>query len=182
MSGMIDLFYDGTHVYWYGVGNFKQTFKATSGLPGHQSAAEQTTSDTGPIPEGRYTISIKLAGTAHVVNVAKGKLDTNQGIENLEQMPGPDGNFYEAPNWGKNRVRLTPQIIVNAKARHRGGFYLHDSQKGFSHGCIEVQPTFFVKLRQYAAEQAKDPKGRRTLTLLVKYPDAKASTYGSTDK
>jgi len=182
MAGKIDIFYDGQHVYWYGAGNFKGTFKATSGLTGHQSASEQTKSDMGPIPAGRYTFSIKLAGTAHVVDVAHSTLDTKQGIESLDDMPGPDGKLYQSSAWGHNRVRLNPQIIFNSKARHRGGFYLHDSTKGYSHGCIEVQPTFFTKLRSYAEQQAKERNGRRVLTLLVQYPNAKASTYGKTDK
>jgi hypothetical protein len=179
MAGKTDTFYDGQYLYWYGVGNY--TYEATSGMKGHQKAAEQTKSDTGPIPEGLYSFSIKLAGSARVVNVAQGKLDTKEGIQNLENMPGNDGQFYEAPEWGKNRVRLTLIQLFNSKARHRGGFYIHDSQKGYTHGCIEVDPAFFVKLRQYATDQAALKNGKKRMTLKVKYASASASTYGSTD-
>ena len=170
-----DLRFDGSHVYWFGVGNYK----ATSGLPGHQVASEQTVSDAGPIPEGYYWFSLADAGTARVTDVAKSKLDTNQGIESLVDMPGPDGKVYNSSAWGNNRVRLNITQILNAKAKHRGGFYLHDSVKGYSHGCIEVQPTFFAKLRQFAAGQGK--KGKHRLTLFVQYASSATSTYGDTD-
>lgn len=171
-----DMLYDGDDVDWYGVGKFN----ATSGLSGHQIASEQTVSDTGPIPEGLYWFSLKIAGTARVVNLAASQLDTAQGIESLDRMPGPDGNFYESPAWGKNRVRLNALFISNPRARHRGGFYLHDSTKGYTHGCIEVDPRFFTRLRQFAADEAAKRNGRKSLVLKVKYPSGSASTYGGT--
>ncbi len=171
-----DMFYDGDDVDWYGVGKFN----ATSGLPGHQIASEQTISDQGPIPEGVYSFSLKIAGMARVVNVARGQLDTAQGIQSLDAMPGPDGKLYEAPNWGKNRVRLNALYISRSGARHRGGFYLHDSTKGYTHGCIEVDPRFFTRLRQYATDEAAKKHGRKWLILKVKYPSSLASTYGGT--
>jgi hypothetical protein len=171
-----DMIYDGDDVEWYGVGKYN----ATSGLEGHQTASEQTKSDTGPIPEGTYSFSLKIAGTARVVNVAKNQLDANQGIQSLDAMPGPDGKFYEAPNWGKNRVRLNALYIANPKARGRGGFYLHDSTKGFTHGCVEVEPRFFTRLREYAKDEGGNKRGRRWLIIKVKYPSSTASTYGGT--
>ncbi len=171
-----DMLYDGDELDWYGV----SIYKATSGLDGYQSADKQTISDHGPIPEGTYSFSLKIAGKARVVNVAAGKLDANQGIQNLEAMAGPDGNLYDAPNWGKNRVRLNIIRIENPKARHRGGFYLHDSTKGFTHGCVEVEPRFFTRLREFAGEQAAAKKGRKSMIVRVKYPSAGESTYGGT--
>ncbi len=171
-----DLLYDGDDVDWYGVGKYK----ATSGLGGHQSASEQTVSDAGPIPEGTYSLSLKIAGTARVVNVARAVLDTHQGIESLENMPGPDGQFYESPEWGKNRVRMNALYIANPKARHRGGFYLHDSTKGYTHGCIEVEPRLFIRLREYAKDERAKKRGKRWLILKVKYSSSTASTYGGT--
>jgi hypothetical protein len=46
----------------------------------------------------------------------------------------------------------------------RGGFYLHDSVKGYSHGCIEVESRLFTHLR----EHQKLSKAQ-TLILQVKY-------------
>ena len=171
-----DMLYDGDDVDWYGVGKYL----ATSGLSGHQTASQQAVSDTGPIPEGTYSLSLKIAGTARVVNVAKAQLDTKQGIQSLENMPGPDGQFYQSAEWGKNRVRLNALYIANPKARHRGGFYLHDSTKGYTHGCIEMEPRFFIRLREYTKDEAAKKRGRRTLILKVKYPSSTASTYGGT--
>jgi hypothetical protein len=37
----------------------------------------------------------------------------------------------------------------------RGGFYLHDSTKGYSHGCIEVEPSFLSILRARAANATR---------------------------
>ncbi len=176
MADKEDMLYDGDELHWHGV----SIYKATSGMAGHQTADQQTVRDHGPIPEGKYWLFIKVAGTARVVNVAAGQLDTNQGIQNLEAMPGPDGKFYEAPNWGKNRVRLNIIRIDNPKARHRNGFYLHDSTKGFTHGCVEVEPRFFVRLREFAKDEAAKKKGRKQLIVKVKYPSATESTNGGT--
>lgn len=171
-----DMLYDGDEMDWYGVG----LYSATSGLVGHQVASEETIRDAGPIPNGLYSLRLVIAGKARVVNVAKAQLDTRQGIENLDNMPGPDGKFYNSPEWGHNRVRLNTISIENPKARGRGGFYLHDSTKGYTHGCIEIEPRFFTRLRAMAAAESAKRHGRTTLVVKVKYPSASESTYGGT--
>ena len=42
-------------------------------------------------------------------------------------------------NWGNNRVRFEPADVItkNKCKTNRGEFYLHDSVKIYSHGCIE---------------------------------------------
>ena len=45
-----DMLYDGDEMHWHGVGKYH----ATSGLPGHQTADQQTVKNAGPIPEGLY--------------------------------------------------------------------------------------------------------------------------------
>jgi hypothetical protein len=176
MSFFEDMLYDGDELDWYGV----SVYRATSGLPGSQSADKQTVKDNGPVPEGNYSLVLKESGTARVVNIAKNQLDTREGIESLVDMPGPDGRLYESAAWGTNRVRLRIIRIDNPRARHRNGFYLHDSTKGYSHGCIEVEPRFFVRLRQMAVDESAKPRGRKHLYLRVKYPTATESTYGGT--
>ena len=83
------------------------------------------------------------------------------------------------PDWGTMRVRLTP---VSGQMFGRSGFYLHNSHKGFSHGCIEVgsgpsSTDFFSALVQYALSPSQ---GRNMLTLGVKYtypdPDSRQAT------
>lgn len=172
-----DMLYDGDELDWYGV----SIYKATSGMAGHQSADQQTTRDAGPVPEGTYSLTLKIAGTARVLDVKKARLDTNQGIQSLDGMPAPDGKVYWSQAWGLNRVRLNALRIDNPKARHRGGFYLHDSTKGYTHGCIEVDTRFFARLRQMAEDEAANKKGRKMLILKVKYPTRTESTYGATD-
>ncbi|WP_254510045.1 hypothetical protein [Anatilimnocola floriformis] len=183
-----DLHYNGKHLFWFGVGNFKKTkeFAATSGMTNHQTADEQGERDRGPIPEGQYKFFINNAGTAHVVDPSDDNftLDTRQGIESLEDMKDDQGHTFNSSAWGKNRVRLNLIMLShpNPKTSQRGGFYLHDSHKGFTHGCIEVDTAFFKRLRIFATEQAKHKNGKKFLTLLVKYPTADASTRGATAK
>ena len=57
----IDLYYDGQFLKWSDKG---LTFKATSGLPGHQIPGEQCMPDAGPIPEGMHKVYIVDQGVA----------------------------------------------------------------------------------------------------------------------
>jgi hypothetical protein len=55
--------------------------------------------------------------------------------------------------WGWHRIRFEP-ADASTRARcspRRGGFYLHDSTKGFSHGCIEIDGRFFTVLADVIA-------------------------------
>jgi hypothetical protein len=79
-------------------------------------------------------------------------------------------------NWGRNRSRLEPADI---KTRHacmpiRSGFYLHDSTKGFSHGCIEVEGRFFTVLRSRVPSHS-----RAYFILKVKYAARRATNGGT---
>ena len=169
-----DLLYDGTQLTWYGHGNFN----ATSGLPGHQNAAEQSHMDEGPVPEGKYSFLVVIAKDATMV--APEKLDIREGIEHLPDKFRFRGVEYSNFAWGPDRVRLTTLQIDSPKNRHRGGFYLHDSTKGYSHGCIEVDPHFFLRLREYAKLPLNKRSGRFSMILNVKYTSASGSTYGGT--
>ena len=53
---------------------------------------------------------------------------------------------------------------------------MHDSTKGYTHGCIEVDPRFFSILRSYVNKTKK-----KRLYLQVDY-GAGGSTYGGTKK
>lgn len=171
---MADLFYQGTQLRWTGHGEFK----ATSGLKGHQNASEQTNQEHGPIPEGEYWFPVHVAKTPIATMIAPGQLDRNDGIEFVSPLIVHGTKIYDLTAWGLDRVRLHVTRIDDPKARHRDGFYLHDSAKGYSHGCIEVEMRFFFQLRAYAATPGK----RKMLRLRVKYPVKDASTYGGTDR
>ena len=168
------MLYNGTVLEWYGFG----TFRATSGLPGHQNAAEQAHPDEGPIPEGLYSFPLKLARDAEMIG--PGQLDRREGIEHIPVNLRFGGKDYQNVAWGPERVRLTVIQIQDPRNRHRGGFYLHDSTKGYSHGCIELDPHFFLRLRAYVSLPAAKRGGRALLYLRVKYPSPTASTYGGT--
>jgi hypothetical protein len=201
MAEKYDLLYDGTTLHWYGVSTSETTFKATSGLAfknddgtvqDYRSADNQNLSDKGPIPEGFYSFSVTLAKDANFTGMDKSgnpQLDAREGIEHIPdtitiKINGVDEE-YSFPGWGSNRVRLSVIRYTHPKDVHRaGGFYLHDSHKGYTHGCVEVGDSFFDSLRTYAQQQAdlrkKGKKSRSQLILKVEYPSASATTYGGT--
>jgi hypothetical protein len=162
----LDLIYNGTRLTW------NRTpvawFRATSGMT--RNAGAQDKEDQGPIPQGVYTFLAELdpMGTATYDPKSEKLVDTREGIQNI-----PPGTPVSVP-WGKHRVRLTP---LSGGIASRGGFYLHDSDKGHTHGCIETEEAFFRMLIAYA----KDPaKSKRRLTLKVAYSSPNAATEGGT--
>ncbi len=179
--------YDGRWLTWFdGTFGPPLAFRATSGMPGHQVPAEQCTKDAGPVPEGRYYLLLKvdpgdyarhngtkncrLSWSPNIQKIPRGGTTTLRPTRSR-------ANFCEPywANWGSNRVRIEPANAAtkNLCTPRRSGFYLHDSTKGYSHGCIEVSPSFFQHLRNFV----KSSRLRR-LTLVVKYTHA--TTYGGT--
>jgi len=165
----------GGKVSWYAgkAGDTKKlvaTYKATSGLPKHQQAKYDNSKDKGPTPSGRYSINLKPEPN----RVAKyGKVKGGYSLVSnpkggIEKIPGP----FQEP-WGKERAKLTPMKGTNTKGR--GSFYFHDSKKGYTHGCIEVESKFFDRLKDYRKDGNKD------ITVIIKYSKPDQSTYGGTD-
>ena len=188
--GKTDVLYDGQILSW---GSFR--WKASSGKILHPSQAEkvpgesalvhdfqfkkyQNIRDRGPIPEGTYQIPLKDGGTTTTYKTKGGDLtyDKDLEIQNMECITTPDRKAFVEFNhdWGKNRVRLKIVKFASNKSKHRSGFYIHDSIKGYSSGCIEVETGFFTELRK----ESKKQMGKGTLNLLVKY--AYEETYGGT--
>lgn len=174
-----DLEYDGQKVTWGAKG---QVYKASSGLPADKDSPESRDTkyycvkDHGPVPEGNYTLSTTVDPKDYAT-VDKDSCTVYAG-SGIQQIPrGADAGECEKywVNWGKNRVALQPadDATRTACSPQRDGFYLHDSVKGFSHGCIEMEGRFFADLR----EHAKSSNGRR-MTLVVKYKHQ--STQGGT--
>ncbi len=142
--------------------------------------------DHGPIPSGTYTVeSAILKQPWSEYNARTCDLKVAWGIQKIPRGdPNPavkgdqptqttagDCEPYWA-NWGSNRVRLSPH--KDMVAPDRAGFYIHDSVKGFSHGCIETEQDFFVNyLVPYAT---KNPNKR--FYIGVKYKHER--TYGGT--
>ena len=166
------LLYDGQTIRWNA-----QVFRATSGMPGFQSIAEQCNQrDAGPIPSGFYRVFLTDHGQAKA-NMDTCSLIPAWGIQTIprgEQAKECEPNWA---NWGFNRVRLEP---ANAQTKShcapvmRDGFYIHDSSKGFSHGWIEVEGRFFFVLRDFAKSQS-----RSRLILKVEYKVGQATNGGT---
>lgn len=170
---MSDLEYNGYWLIWNGV----RTFKASSGMVGFQHSRNQCIPDRGPVPEGYYYLLLAEGGLATDDGSGTCTLSPSWKIQTIPRGEAAGACEPYWANWGSNRVRLEALNITTRNACSpitRGGFYLHDSTKGFSHGCIEVETSFFTQLRAFIKEH-----NRSRLTLKVKYTGG--STYGGTN-
>lgn len=168
---MDDMKYDGKVLTWNGT-KYKATSGMNDGKTNYQNADNQRVPDLGPVPAGRYKVYLGDLGAAKVSNPGTCALAPAWGVESIPR--GADAGACEPywANWGRNRVRM--EAIDKSKTFGRGGFYLHDSTKGFSHGCIEIASPFFTALRNYGQTTR-----RHHLILNVEYV-AHGSTYGGT--
>jgi hypothetical protein len=145
-------------------------------MPGYQSPSESCAAEKGPIPEGSYNVLLKKLGQAKDDGKGNCNLKSGFGIETIPRGSAAGACEEYWVLWGNNRVRLEPADASTRRAcsPSRDGFYIHDSSKGFTHGCIEVEPSFFTRLRSVANLGSK-----KHLTLNVKYVKNR-STYGGT--
>ena len=56
---------------------------------------------------------------------------------------------YTFPGWCTWRAHLEPEKIKYKNNRDNSSYYLHDSQKGFTHGCTETKSAIFNLLIEY---------------------------------
>jgi len=167
-----DMTYDGQVLHWPGHG----AFRASSGLPGFQTPGQTCVKDNGPIPPGRYKLLLADQGAARDDGTGSCALKPAWGVQTIPRgAAAGDCEPYWA-HWGRHRARMEP---ADAETRNRcpvarGGFYLHDSTKGYSHGCIEVEGRIFPILASYARTSQ-----RNSLILEVAYAGGR-STYGGT--
>jgi hypothetical protein len=163
-------------------------YKATSGYPGHQDTSQQH-QELGPVPEGKYSVNLKpdpnRVAQANTDAGADHSLYSAEGIQRIpDHVDTPDGTYSYGANgtsrnangggWGDNRARLDP--ANNTDTAGRSNFYIHDSQKGYSHGCVETQTGLINDMKAYRATGAK------SIDVIVKYQSGTTSTYGGTDK
>jgi hypothetical protein len=175
--------YDGQTLRWMPNG---PSYPATSGLPEHQRPADQCLPDAGPIPKGTYYLQLHVESHKYATDDGTSRCNLTVG-EGIQYIPR-GGDPANAPkgalagkcepywaNWGWRRVRLEAADTVTARAcmPRRGGFYIHDSSKGYSHGCIEVDSSFFTKLMNFASHTRQ-----RRMLLKVSYKTS--TTYGGT--
>lgn len=186
----IDLYYFGRYLVWKqslppsATGSNYLVFDATSGFLAMANA--QNVPNFGPVPEGTYRFKAELDPLQDSVDKANAAMpkqpgpdgpisNTRQGIQYL---PNSDPEIYSS--WGSMRVRLEP---TSSPSSQRGGFYLHNSAKAFTSGCIEVgsslgltRQDFFKLLVEYAT--GRRPKA--FLMLKVKYRGPYTFTRGNT--
>ncbi len=143
----VDMVYSGQKIDWNG-----DKYKATSGVPGYQRPRHECTSSKGPIPEGLYVLRLWGVREAEVESWSMCRLKPSWRIETIPRGEAARKNNFSCEDyweqWGHHRVRIEPaNQTTKAKCRgKRRGFYLHDSTKGYSKGCIEVETEFFDKL------------------------------------
>lgn len=197
-NGMDWLLVTGDKVIWYGgdLGDTKDeimAFNATSGYKNedknedYQSAEYQTLKNIGPTPEGLYHINLKPDPSRHA-----GRYQNADGTFNYKK--SPDGGIeqlnycevdeqgemrhFSSPDWGNQRAALTPDKVTGAtnSQRDNSSYYFHDSQKGYTHGCVEVESSLFNMLAIYRAG------GNTSISVQVKYPNSKHKTNGGTKR
>jgi hypothetical protein len=187
----------GNQVNWYGgktgdKSNLISSYKATSGnneakftngkTLNAQFAKYQNLIGNGPTPEGKY--SINLAPDPNRL----AKIDLNSGTllpnpkGGIEKIPGATPNpnhqgyeFLPQNVWGENRAKLDPAKGNDLDGRENS-FYIHDSDKGYTHGCIEVEPAFFNQLLEYQDD------GNKNIDVIIQYQSPDQSTNGGTKK
>jgi hypothetical protein len=172
-----DLLFDGQVLFWNGKGRFK----ATSGLPGFQMPAYQCVVEKGPTPEGFYAVHLLERGVAPTASEEYCRLKPSRGLQSIPRgsAAGRCEPFWA--NWGWNRIRFDAadaETISRCKPP-RSGFYLHDSVKGYSHGCIEVEAKFFAVLRSFLDDLGERRVRLPSLGLTVRYVPARATNGGT---
>lgn len=168
-----DMTYDGQTLTWLGWGKFK----ATSGLPHLQKPELQCNKDAA-IPEGLYKVFLADRGPAQDNGRGICQLQPAWGMQTIPR--GPAVGRCEVPwaNWGWHRARMEPFDAATklkcAPDLMRSGFFLHDSTKGYSHGCIEVEGRLFSLLENYRRSSKKN-----TMTLKVAYVKGRPTNGGT---
>ncbi len=199
LDGRDWLLVTGNAVCWYGgeagdKRNLIDTYKATSGYRGPdangktwnlQKAKYQNVRNGGPTPEGKYHVNLE----PNPERVAKADINTgdllrdpNGGIERIPDFvenPNKQGYGWTYTEWGKHRAYLAPDKVTGAKNSERDNYsyYLHDSQKGYTHGCTEVETELFDRLNEYRNS------GNTKIDVIVNYGNNQNhSTNGGTKK
>lgn len=183
------LYYDGTQLFWIEDGKTVAKYAATSGhgldfgSVDYQKPESQCEKDEGPIPEGNYKLEAWINNKIPGYTVSDGHCTVKSG-HGIQEVPvGKDtDNFKPGAScielWGPNRVKLQPfdDETKQKCGGRRNGFYLHDSHKGGSSGCIEIGPHFFQRLREWVKAHPK----KRSISLAVHYLGK--TTRGNTER
>ena len=89
------------------------------------------------------------------------------GIEQLI-FTKEDGNKYYYPAWGEQRALLQPYPgkVTGATPSERDNYsyYIHNSEKCYTHGCTEVESDLFEHLKDYR------DAGNKKIDVVIEYP------------
>lgn len=167
-NGLDWIEYTGMTLNWYG-GNVGDRSKilssgnAASGNMRSQSSSNCSKKDVGPIPPGEYSIDLEPDPNRVVKGIGTG---TTPG-RGIEKFPADyytsSGTLVTFRDWGTWRAALKPSS--SNKMMGRDNFYLHDSKKGFTKGCIESPSNMYEKLVNYRNA------GNKMIAVLVNYTD-----------
>lgn len=181
-NALVWLKYDGAFVYCYG-GSYGQTgmliakYKASSDLPAYQQLRNTNQNDAGSVPKGKYWIF--LMPNPNRINQSDKKSDKSLSgkDEKIKKTPAfttnERGQTIIYPGWGNTRAGLFPDKTTNTFGRNN--FYLHDSQKGSSQGCIETNAQIFNLLNGVRQSFTK-------VALMVDYKGDNTSAFAGSDK
>ncbi len=102
---------------------------------------------SGPVPAGLYKINLQLNPSRFASLAADGSnLYSNFGVQLIrDHYHLPDSNSVIPAGWGTWRARLE-KVKVNSK---RNNFYLHNSTKGYTHGCVETCDDLYDRFSKY---------------------------------
>jgi RHS repeat-associated protein len=145
---------------------------AASGLPYKQSPAKEFQKDkgsdgegAGPLQEGKYNVDLRPDPTRVApIDPKTERLRANDdgGISKIPSFT-KGGVVYGFPAWGVNRALLEPKKGTETYGRKNQ--YVHDSKKGYSHGCLECGDLMQHILKVQADKKQKD------FEVWVKYAD-----------
>lgn len=135
----------------------------------YQNSANVGLKNLGPVPPGKFNINLKPSPFRYVeIGWENNKPYTKPNI-GLQIINWNENINYHG--WGLWRARLEP--IKGSYMYDRNYFYMHDSYKGYSSGCIETETDLYYDLVNYWYN------GYKSIEVWIEYEN-NTSTYGNT--
>ena len=159
--------YTGRTISWYAgrTGDRSRSLSsgaAASGHFGHQRPSECGTEGGGPTPPGAYSIDLKPSPNRVAGTVGSGRFPDSLASGNgVQQVPASTTTNNYRRAWGTWRARLNPKSGTDTK--DRDNFYLHNSHKDETSGCVETPDNFEGLLRAYKAA------GNKSIDVIINY-------------
>jgi RHS repeat-associated protein len=154
--------YDGQNVQWYGgdVGDRSTMLTNCVATSGYRDffrdfqRAWMRGAEYGPVADGLWRIDLRpdpariARASCRMAETGNLYSNPNGGIERVNSTYRlPNGGEADAGSaWGSWRARLRP---VRVPRYQSGNYYLHDSSKGFTHGCVETCTELLDELLKY---------------------------------